>query len=164
MTVRYTPGQLCEVVSISPETYRHWKAALAPLYRTTRRGPCFTAGDLLAVALVRTMTSAFSIRVGAISSVAEQLFRICNNTSWPVLERGKLIVDLADQRLELRSEIEDVDFSTPTLVFPLSAPVGHLRDALLTEGRPNQQMLNFQPVPLPSRATAASIGGAHERH
>ena len=110
------------------------------------------------------MTSAFSIRVGAISSVAEHLFRICNDTSWPVLERGKLIVDLADQRLELRSEIEDVDFSTPTLVFPLSALVGHLRDALLTEGGPNQQMLNFQPVPLPSRATAASIGGAHERH
>ena len=158
MTIHYTPGQLRDAVAVPQETYRHWKKALAPLRRDTRRSPCFTAGDLLAVALVRTMTG-FSIRVGAISAIAEELFRICNDTSWPILERSRLIVDLASQRIELQPESEDINFETMALVCPLRPLVGHLRDALLTDGVPDQRRLNFPPVPLPSNAETASTGG-----
>ena len=149
MTVRYTPGQLRDAAAVPPETYRHWKKALAPLRRDTRQSPCFTAGDLLAVAVVRSMTRSF-IRVGALSVIAEELFRLCSDTSWPVLERSRMIVDLVNQRVELQPESEDVDLDSPALVCPLRPLVGQLRDALLTDGEPDQQRLNLPPVPLPS--------------
>ena len=149
MTVRYTPGQLRDAAAVPPETYRHWKKVLTPLRRNTRQSPCFTAGDLLAVALVRTMTC-FSIRVGSISVIAEELFRLCNDTSWPILERSRMVIDLVNKRLELQPESEDIDLDSPALVCPLRPLVGHLRAALLTDGGPHQQRLNLPPVPLPS--------------
>ena len=160
MTVRYTPSQLRSAIAIPPETYRHWKKALSPLRRDTRQNQCFTTGDLLAVALVRTLTTDFCIRVGAISVVAEDLFRICNDTSWPILERSRLIIDLANRRLELRPEFEDTYFEMPVLVFPLRSPVDRLREALITDGSSvGQQRLHFPPVSLPSKVEAASTGG-----
>src|SRR3546814_4219968 len=81
MTVHYTPGQLRSAMAIPQETYRHWRKALAPLRRGTGHSPCFTAGDLLAVAIVRALTGDFAIRVGAISAVAEALFEACNARS-----------------------------------------------------------------------------------
>ena len=164
MAIRYTPLQLRDAAAVPLETYRHWKKALAPLRNGAGRRPCFTAGDLLAVALVRAMTTDFSIRVGALSAVADSLFRICNDTSWPILERSNLIVDLANQRLELQPESEGVDLETLALVCPLRRLVGRLRDALLTDGKPErpqpeQRRLNFSPLPLNSRTSAASTGG-----
>ena len=150
MTIRYTPGQLRDAASVPPETYRHWKKVLSPLRRNTRQSPCFTAGDLLAAALVRTMTG-FSIRAGSISAIAEELFRLCNATSWPILERSRLIIDLVNQRLELQLESENIALDSPALVCPLRPLVGHLRSALLTDRGPHQQRLNLPPVSLPSK-------------
>ena len=70
-----------------------------------------------------------------------------------------LIVDLASLRIELQPESEHIDLETLALICPLRPLVGHLRDALLTNGGPDQQRLNFPPVPLPSSAEAASTGG-----
>ena len=159
ITVRYSPGQLRDAVGISQETYRHWKKVLAPLQRRTRRNSCFTAGDMLAVALVRVMTTDFSMRIGAVSDVADRLFAMCNTTSWPVLERSRLIVDLPSQRLELRTELRDRDFETPALGLPLRPVIAKLRDALLTDGGPEQPELSFPPVSLPAAGTAALKGG-----
>lgn len=153
MTVRYTPGQLRDAVAVPPETYRHWKRVLVPLRRDTRQSPCFSAGDLLAVALVRTMTD-FSVRVGAISAIADDLFRLCNDTSWPILERSRMVVDLANRRIELQPESEGLPLHAPALVCPLRPLVGYLRAALLTDGGPEQQRLNLPPVPLPSGTEA----------
>ena len=162
MTVRYTPGQLRDAAAVPPETYRHWKKVLTPLRRNTRQSRCFTAGDLLAVALVRTMTG-FSVRVGSISAIAEDLFRICNDTSWPILERSRMIIDLANQRLALQPESEDIDLDSPALVCPLRPLVGHLRATLLTNGEPDQQRLNLPPVPLPSKIEGPRQAVARER-
>lgn len=159
MPVHYTPRQLREVAAVPPETYRHWKKALAPLRRDPGPRPCFTAGDLLAVALVRAMATDLSIRVGAFSPVADRLFEICNDTSWPILERSRLIVDLANQRLELQPESDGVDLDTLAIVCPLKSLVGHLQDTLLTDRRPEQQTLSFSLPPLNTRTSAASAGG-----
>ena len=158
MTVRYTPSQLREAVLLPQETYRHWKKVLPPLCRDTRQSPCFTAGDLLAVSIVRTLTRS-SIPVGALTTIAEELFRICNATSWPVLERSTLLLDLPRQRLELQPESEALTFPTLTLVCPLQPLVGHLRNVLLADGSPDQQRLHFPPVPVSPKAAAASTGG-----
>lgn len=160
MAVRYTPGQLRSATAISQQTYRHWKKALAPLRRETGHSPCFTAGDLLAVAIVRSLTANSGVRVGAISATAEDLFDTCNATSWPILERGKLVVDLAKGRLQFLQEADDVVCGTPVLVVPLRHMVEHVRGALLTEGGfDGQEPLRYPPTPLPSRVEAVSSGG-----
>lgn len=159
MAVRYTPGQLRNAIAISQQTYRHWKKALAPLRRGAGHSPCFTAGDLLAVAVVRCLTADFAIRVGAVSVVAEVLFEICNAKPWPTLERGKLIVDLADGRLWLCQEGENVVCEAAALVVPLKSMVAHLRSTLLTGSEIiGQEPLRFPPTPLPSRVEAAYTG------
>jgi len=156
VTVYYTPGQLRSAMVIPQETYRHWKKALVPLRRGSGHSPCFTAGDLLAVAIVRILTDGFAIRVGALSTIAEALFETCNAVSWPTLERSKLIADLANGRLQIRPELENTVSETPVLVVPLRPLVSHLRDALLTDsGTDGQEMLRFPLTPLPSKAVTA---------
>ena len=132
MTVRYTPGQLRDAVGISQETYRHWKKVLPPLRRRAGHGPRFTAGDLLAAAVVRILTVDFAIRVGAISLVAQALFETCNEP-WSVLERGRLNVDLAAGALLFAQETESATLQTPVLVIPLQSSILDLRTALLQE-------------------------------
>ncbi len=156
MTVYYTPGQLRNAMVIPQETYRHWKKALIPLRRGSGHSPCFTAGDLLAVAVVRVLTDGFAIRVGALSTIADSLFEACNAVSWPTLERSKLIADLANGRLQIRPELENAIFEEPVLVVPLRPLVSHLRDALLTDGgAESQETLRFPPTPLPSKNASA---------
>jgi len=70
MAVNYTPGQLRDAVGIGQETYRHWKKALAPLRRDAGHSPCFTAGDLLAAAIVKTFVANYGMRVSALSALA----------------------------------------------------------------------------------------------
>jgi hypothetical protein len=69
-SVNYTPGQLRDAVGIGQETYRHWKKALAPLRRDAGHSPCFTAGDLLAAAIVKTFVANYGMRVSALSALA----------------------------------------------------------------------------------------------
>ena len=157
--VRYTPGQLRSATAISQQTYRHWKKALSALRRRAGHSRCFTAGDLLAVAVIRSLTADFAVRVGAISAVAEALFETCNAATWPVLERGKLVVDLASGRLQFLQATDHVGCETPMLVIPLKSMAEHLRGALLTEGgRDSQEVLRFPPTPMPSRIEAGSRG------
>lgn len=161
MTLRYTPGQLRAALQIPQETYRHWKKALPPLCRGFGHSPCFTAGDILAVAVVRVITVDFAVRVGALSAIADTLFEACNGISWPILERSKIIVELANRRLQVRSELENVVIETPALVIPLRSLIGYLRESLLAESTADdaQQMLRFPPTPLPSSLTTASMRG-----
>ncbi len=95
MTVLYTPGQLRSAILIAPETYRHWKKALAPLRRGRGHSPCFSSGDLVAVSVVQALATNMAIRVGALAPIAETLFTLCNLSPWPALERAKLVIDVA---------------------------------------------------------------------
>lgn len=160
MAVHYTPGQLRSAVALPQETYRHWKKTLPPLRLVSGHSPCFTAGDLLALALVRTMTANFSMRVSAIAPISEQLFQICNASPWPVLERSTLIVDFLNNCVELISDYKRMDSETPLFVFPLSSVVRNLRNALLSESEQcDQRMFHFAPIPLVSSGEPISSGG-----
>ena len=76
MTVLYTPGQLRSATSIAPETYRHWKKTFGALRRGRGHSPCFSSGDLVAVAVVRALAVDMAIRVGALAPIAEPLFEL----------------------------------------------------------------------------------------
>jgi hypothetical protein len=76
-----------EVLGLSPDTFRHWKHALPPLGGRNGYTPCFSPGDLLAMALIRTLTEDLGIRVGKLDELSTQLFEQCSEP-WAILERS----------------------------------------------------------------------------
>ena len=155
MTVRYTPSQLRDAVGITKETFRHWKASLPPLQGGAGHGPRFTGGDILAVLVVKLLTTDFAIRVGAISDIARPLFETCNAEPWPALERGKLIIDLPASELQFKRETEPNPFRRPAMVIPLLPSILRLRSALFTEHNFGTQ----ESLPFPSTPTTSSASG-----
>lgn len=160
MTVQYTPGQLRKALNVSPETYRHWKKSLPPLRQYSGRSPQLTSGDLLAVAVVRVLCVDIGVRVSAIAECSDALFLLCNSSPWPVLERGKLLFDLAEARVRFHEDRVANTPDGPYVVVPLGKVIACLRDELLT-GREGefQHSLRFPPAPIGGVATATSMGG-----
>jgi hypothetical protein len=155
----YTPGQLRKAVSITPETYRHWKKTLGPLRRASGHSPCFSASDLIAVAVIRSLTIDLSIRISALRPVGEPLFELCNSTAWPVLERSKLLIDLPGAQLELSSDLADTMSDRPSISIPLRSVLEGLREHLLAEGDHHKQSsLRFPPFPI-GDASKSVLGG-----
>jgi hypothetical protein len=160
MAVQFTPGQLRSVASIAPETYRHWKKALVPLRRDRRHSPCFTSGDLVAVAVVRALCLDLGIRVSALAPVANALFDVCNASPWAVLERGKLILDIPHGQLQFQPELASTLGDGALVMVPLRLIVTQLRDQLLAVSELDvQQALRFPPTPLTSSPTPAAMRG-----
>lgn len=159
MTVHYTPGQLRSAACIPAETYRHWKKALSPLCRDRGHSPCFTSGDLVAVAVVRTLSVGLGIRVGVLRPIAETLFELCNGAPWPTLERGKLVLDLPHGKIEFRPELTEKPVDGLVVIVPLRPIVAQVRDQLLTVTEPNdQQTLQFPLATVPAPAASTVRG------
>lgn len=158
MPVQFTPGQLRSAASIAPQTYRHWKKALVPLRRDCGHSPSFTAGDLVAVGVVRALCVDLGIRVSALAPIAIALFDICNSSPWAALERGKLIFDIPHGQLQFQPELSNSFGEGVLVMVPLRPIVVQLRDQLLAVGRlDEQQALRFPPTPLASLPTSAAM-------
>jgi hypothetical protein len=153
LSLRYTPAQLRSAAAIAPETYRHWKKALAPLGRQKGHSPCFSAGDLLAVAVVRVLAIDFEMRVSALGPLGEELFSICNSAPWPTLERGRLVIDVPGRMVQFQPEHGAPLAEGPALLVPLRPLITKLRDQLLAAGEPEiQTTLRFPPTSLASKS------------
>jgi hypothetical protein len=156
LSLLYTPGQLRSAAAIAPETYRHWKKALAPLRRQKGHSPCFSAGDLLAVAVVRVLAIDFEMRVSALGPLGEELFSLCNSAPWPTLERGRLMIDMPGRIVQFQPEARAPLAEMPALLVPLRPILTRLRDQLLAAGEPeNQTTLRFPPTPLAADSKGA---------
>jgi hypothetical protein len=158
MSVLYTPGQLRSVIMIAPETYRHWKKALAPLRRGRGHSPCFSSGDLVAVSIIRSLATDMAIRVGALTPIAETLFELCNSTPWPALERTKLIVDLPGAQVKLQPELAEVVSIQPLITIPLRLMTARLREQLMAANDSHEQTsLIFPPMQIGSKASVQGV-------
>jgi len=158
--VNFTPGQLRDAVGIGPETYRHWKKALAPLRREAGHSPCFTAGDLLATVIVKTLVTGYGMRVSALSALAEGVFGECNSRSWPMLERSLIVLDIASGRVSIQSESSGLALDGPAMVVPLSTLIESLRRTLLSDDDDDQEMLRFPPMAQPTNSLQRRTGQA----
>lgn len=148
---KYTPGQLREAVGIGAETYRHWRKVIRALHREGGHSPCYTPGDLLATSAIKVLSVDLGLRVGALVKCAPDLFRICNDHAWPVLERGAMVVDPVLGKADLQSIPVVLDPEQAVWVMPLRPLVEMLRGALLADGgRDAQGTLQFPPVAQPS--------------
>ena len=145
--MKFTLGQVKEILPISQDTYRHWKTILPPLAARNGHTRCFMPGDLLALAVVRTLTEDVGIRVGNLQSTAIAIFDECNRNSWAGAERLALVVEPLRSRAATVSESQPPAMETTAIVLPLRPIVSHLRArlALGYEG-PQQEPLRFPPT------------------
>ena len=147
MTILYTPGQLRGAISLSPETYRHWKKALGPLRRARGHSPCFKPGDLVAMAIVKTLTQDLGVRVKSLSPIASDLFELCNRSPWAALESTQVAIDLPGESLRLLGGLSETTSGKPIILVPIAPIITHLREQLLTTTDDAQQeSLRFPPL------------------
>jgi hypothetical protein len=94
--VFYTPGQLRDSVGLSKEAFRHWKRIVPAFANGRGHAPSFSPGDILASAVLRRLTDAGGVRIGHLSNIAPAIFEVCNASSWDVLQRKCLVIDLQE--------------------------------------------------------------------
>jgi DNA-binding transcriptional MerR regulator len=151
--MKLSPGQVREVLGLSQDTYRHWKAALPPLAGRNGYRPCFTPGDLLAMAVVKALTDDAGVRVRALQTIAESLFDHCGRHSWVELERSTLVLELAKVQVTFVPEQQLPQLNGIGLIVPCRPIVLDLRERLLMDKRPaDQGNLHFPPTVVSGQA------------
>lgn len=142
-----TPGQVQELLGLSRATFRHWKEALPPLSGRNGYRPCFSVGDLFAMALIKAMTDEAGVRVGALHAVVAALFEQCGQQSWTALERSTLVIELARVRVEFIDESPGPQLGGIGIVVPCRLIVADLRERLLMDKeKVDQGSLRFPPT------------------
>ena len=117
--MKLSPGQVREVLGLTQDTYRHWKAALPPVAGRNGYRPCFTHGDLFAMALVKALTDDAGVRVSALHAVAAGIFDHCGKHSWTELERSTLVLELARVQVNFIPEQQSPQFDGIGLAVPV---------------------------------------------
>lgn len=149
--MKFTPGQAQETLELSPATFRHWKGTLPPLAGRNGYAPCFSPGDLLALAVIKTLTDDIGIRVGNLYGIAESLFEHCAQNSWAALERMILIIEPTVGRVRSVPESQPLPIDGMAIALPLRPLVATLRARLLLEqAETPQETLRFPPTALAS--------------
>ena len=145
--MKLTPGQVREVLDLSQDTFKHWKKVLPPLIGRNGYRPCFTHGDLLAMAFLRALTEDACIQVGALAAVSTTLFDHCTKQSWAALERSILILELPRIRVEFIPEQSSPQVASIGIVVPCGPIISDLRERLLMgEDDGSQGKLRFPPT------------------
>lgn len=144
--MKLTPGQFREMLDLTKDTYRHWKQALPPLTGRNGYRPCFTTGDLLAVAILKALVETGGFKVSALQPVAEELFRICNETPWASLERTSLVFEPANAHIEVVAETRSHRTDGLTVLLACRPILANIRTRLLTaQEQEMQSPLRFPP-------------------
>ena len=151
--MKLTPGQVQEILQLSPAALRHWKKALPPLGGRKGYTPCFSLGDLLAMATVKALTEDVGIPVGNLRALAGDLFEHCNRNSWTVLERSTFILEPLQGRLSAVPEGQPIVLDGLAVVLPCRPIILRLREHLLLEHEESHQ----EPWRFPPTAVAGKL-------
>jgi hypothetical protein len=149
--MKFTPGQVQEILQLSPAAFRHWKRALPPVGGRNGYTPCFSPTDLLAMAVIRALTEEIGIRVGQLGELSTDLFERCREP-WAALERSAIVIEPPASRVTVSPEAHRVATTGACVVVPLRPLIAALREHLLREApEPDQESLRFPPT---------AVGGA----
>lgn len=157
--VRYTPSQVRQVVGITQETLRHWRSSLPSLSGLKGHAPVFRPGQLLGLAVVRTLVEDLGLSIRSLKTAERTIFEVCSSPQWVRLARGYLLIRPADGSAQFVDKIADGDVDRASIVLPMERIVTLLREALL-EVTPEdvQQSIPFPPVGVAERRPAANRG------
>jgi hypothetical protein len=154
--MKFTPGQVQDILGLSPAAFRHWKKELPPLRGRNGYTPCFSPGDLLAIALIKSLIEEAGITVRALNTLATELFSHLSQP-WAALERSVLIIEPTRHRVSTAPEAGTLGFDALTIATPLRPIIASLRERLLLDQPGDQQeTLKFPP----SAVGGTRLGGA----
>lgn len=156
--MRYTPGQFRDLVGLSQEALRHWRSKLPSLQGARGHGPAFTAGQVLAAAVVKALIDECGVTVGVLRPVSERLFEVCAQPDWDTYLSSYLTIHLGSGAVRLIKMADPMPVDQPIILFPMRGVVERLRLALLSASGKEQAALNFPPVSLGKSTKAARRG------
>lgn len=150
--MKLSPLQIREIVGISQETLRHWRRVLVPIKERRGHAPCFSAGEALALKIVREIVETLQVRVQALQPLEDELFSICRGINWPRLEQQYLLIRFVEPSIEVcqGSAISPDALNGTMLVVALRPHIEALR-ARLTESENLQHEIPFPPMGLKKR-------------
>ena len=96
-----------------------------------KRAPRFTAGDVLATAVLFRLTRTCGVRIGHLTGVANGVFDICNQTPWDLLEERLLVLDSSRQDCLVVKDSSEIPICDAVLVCPLRSLIAALHHGLL---------------------------------
>ncbi len=133
-------------LSLSKQQWRTYRQALPALNAEGGRTACFTAGDLLATAVIQSAATTLQMPISSFSSVADALFQICEVHPWIRLERAHLALIIRDGRVVLLDFDQRPPVCTLSIIVQLQPLVSSLRDRLLAAKSDPQYDLVFPPM------------------
>jgi hypothetical protein len=128
-----TLGQVQGALGLSRDTYRHWKTVLQPLALRKGHRACFSHGDLLALAIVKSLTDKIGVPVSNLDSVARTLFEQCGQQPWARFERLAAVVFPEDWNLSFAPEGQIPPMTRTAIIVPCGPIISLLRGALMLE-------------------------------
>lgn len=151
LAIRYTPGQFRDALGLTKETFRYWKRDLPALAAVAGHSPCFGPSELVATAVAKQAVELAGVSIGRLAPLAAQLFALCEQRSWPQLERLSAILFLQTGHVSFVELAAPFPGQEPAIVIPLEPVIRELRDRLLAADVDLQSSLAFPPVAVASR-------------
>jgi hypothetical protein len=151
--MRYTQGQVRDLLDLSVDGFRTWRELIPALAVHKGHGPTFTPGDVVVLAIIGELVKDFGVRVGLMADRFDRLFAECRGRSWVSLETCIVMFS--------RDAIHVTDVSVPqapsadaatAIVIPCAPIVARLRIALVaSEVEQQQGFLQFPPTAVGAR-------------
>lgn len=149
----YSPAYVMELTRLSPETFRHWRKVLPPLARRKGRKR-FSVGDILAILVLKEITSIFCIQIKGFAPVAERLFDICNVLNWESYKDKIMSINFEDLTIDFVNRNTMVsEIPAPLILVDISKHITRLKSKLLGESTSDQLEMHFPPRLVTRRAT-----------
>ena len=131
--MKLTLGQVQEALGLSRDAYRHWQTVLPPLAIRKGRKPCFSHGDLLALAIVKVLVDDIGAPVSKLESVASALFGQCSQQPWAKFERQLALVIPGTWDLSFVADNQTLSPGRAVIAIPCAPVIASLRAALMVE-------------------------------
>lgn len=147
--MRYTQGQVRDLLQVPVETLRRWRSGVPALARHRGHGPTFSPGDVVALAIVSDLANLYGLRVNSLSDRLDQLFELCHGCSWLTLETCVILMMPDHIRLTpiAAQRLDEADGTI--LMIPVRPIVERLRAKLIaSEVEEPQPRLSFPPTVL----------------
>lgn len=144
--MRYTPSQAREIIGISQETLRYWRKVLPPLKEMSGKAAQFSAGDLLALLVIKEIVENLEVNITALSKISPKLFESCSGIRWHQLKGKFLIIDIKNDDIYSINKSERFPLSFgPSIYIDVEYNLDNLRQLLVTDDA-IQFEINFGPT------------------
>ena len=146
--MRYTQGQVRDLLGISIDTFRVWRETIPALRQHRGHGPTFTPGDIVALAALSDLVRLFGVRVGTLNSLLNDMFLTCRGMSWQSLSECVITFQSDEFNLLTSSSVNHHLYRQHAILsLPCAPIIQRLHNSLLaTETHLAQGHLSLPPT------------------